>query len=491
MHNQRGARLPGAGGRDGDEIASVSRRLPPRAFRRLIERTSPVLAAPGRVPSETDLPGYERGLTGPGLGGLVEVCRPPRSVLIVRTDELGDLAMTLPLLTALRAAWPQARVTFLARDDQADLLRGGALVDEVVGWPDPVTRGDSPAGQFRCWRLGRRLLHRTRPLPGRFDLAVLPARETERFGARYVACTAARRVVGFDPAASPGAPGEAAERDLLSEPVRVGDPNDHALRHAERLAEVLGVRLTPDAYDAPGLAVIGPAERERARCLLSPLVVASPASAGPVLAVDPGAWQARGIWPAAAYAEAVGAVHDRTPVRVLLLGRPGDRDLADAFTAALKPSVPLVSAVGRAGPRVQAALLAECAVHLGGVGDTMHLACAVATACVTVSGHPAPGVPDAADAPERVGPWSVGSRVIRPDAPAGTGCADGCTAGSPHCITSIGVPQVTRAVLAVLAGRPAGGPSGRPGWTGPSAGGRPAGLPAQLSRSWWTGLARA
>ena len=398
-------------------------RVSPGHFRRLIERLSPVVEPvdPGNSPlakwarttaGGAVLPQPASRLFQPGA-----LKAPPRSVLVIRTDEVGDLATTLPLLTAARSAWPQARITLLARDSRGEIMRGGALVDEVVTWPveraGKAWTGSLP-DQFRCWRLGRRLLHHSRPLRGRFDLAILPQRDAEPFGARYVACTAALRVVGFDPTGH-GGPAAWDERDLLTDPVRSGEPQTHALRHSERLASAMGITITPDAYDAPGLALIGPADRAGARSLLSPLAP----SPGPLVAVH----LATGDWPPESCAAAINAVHARVPVRLALIGETGS---PEDFLRTLDPSIPLVSTIGRAHPRTLLALLADSDLFLGGAGDAMHLASSVATACVVVA--------DPSAAASSAGPWSAGSQVV----PGG------------------GVHQAVLEILTGLSWRPAG-----------------------------------
>nr|WP_269326528.1 glycosyltransferase family 9 protein [Kineosporia mesophila] len=324
------------------------------------------------------------------------------------------------------------------------------MVDDVVTWPARPWR-ESLAGQLRCWRFARRLLRRARPAQGRFDLAVLPRRDAEHFGARYVAAAAADRVAAFDPAdrlGPIGSIGQERERDLVSDLVCAGEPLTHVLRQGERLAAALGVTITPDAYDAPGLALIGPSDHAAARTLLSPLTAPAPAT-GPLVAVMLNSPHARGSWPG--YAEAVNQVHQRLGIRVVLLGGPDDEQLGDDFIRTLNPSVPIVSAVGRAPLRTTLALLASSDLYLGGIGDAMHLACAVATPCVAVTCHPAGGNPADDDAPNRIGPWSADSRVVGPARPA-AGCQDTCVSDVAHCITGVGTALVARTVADVLLG---------------------------------------
>ncbi|GAB6901703.1 glycosyltransferase family 9 protein [Kineosporia succinea] len=424
-------------------------RLSPGMFRRVAGWFSPVVepADPRNSPLARWARGEGEELEAPKLLRPGAVGAPPRSVLVIRTDEVGDLMMTLPLLMAMRAAWPQARVTLVTRGPWGELLRGASLVDDVVTW-DVESWTDSLAGQARCFRFARKLIRTARPVHGRFDLAVLPRRDAEYFGARYIAGAAAVRVVAFDPAdrlGPLGAPEVEQERELITDLVCAGEPLHHVVQHGERIAAEMGLTITPDAYDAPGLALISPSDRDAARILLSPLS----ASTGPLVAVMLSSPRARGVWPA--YAQAINQVRRHLPVRVVLLGAVGDDALAEDFVRALNPTVPLVSAVGRAPLRTTLAVLAAADLYLGGVCDTMHLASSVATACVALTCQPAHGNPVSPDAPNRIGPWSAGSQVVGPVRPA-EGCGDACVADDAHCIKNIGHGYVARAVIEVLTG---------------------------------------
>jgi len=69
----------------------------------------------------------------------------PRSVrrlLVVRPRFLGDLCLTLPVLDALRALCPQARIAYMAEEGPAALLEDDPRVDERI----VVRRAPGPAG---------------------------------------------------------------------------------------------------------------------------------------------------------------------------------------------------------------------------------------------------------------------------------------------------------------------------------------------------------
>ena len=61
-----------------------------------------------------------------------------RRILIVRTDRIGDVVLTLPMATAIRQRFPQAEVQFLLRGYTAPLAAGHPDVGKVVIAPDSL-----------------------------------------------------------------------------------------------------------------------------------------------------------------------------------------------------------------------------------------------------------------------------------------------------------------------------------------------------------------
>jgi ADP-heptose:LPS heptosyltransferase len=94
----------------------------------------------------------------------------PFSILVyVGLDLVGDGVMKLPFLRALRAAWPEARITWLA--GKGKTVYAGLLAPLVVGLVDEVIE-DAGIGN-KWWELLRR------PLAGRrFDLIIDTQRRT-------------------------------------------------------------------------------------------------------------------------------------------------------------------------------------------------------------------------------------------------------------------------------------------------------------------------
>ncbi len=55
-----------------------------------------------------------------------------KNILIVRTDRIGDVVLTLPLVQVLRRAYPDARISFLVRSYTKDIVAGQPGLNNVL-----------------------------------------------------------------------------------------------------------------------------------------------------------------------------------------------------------------------------------------------------------------------------------------------------------------------------------------------------------------------
>jgi len=69
--------------------------------------------------------------------------KPPRAILVLRTDQLGDLVVSVPALRVLREMFPEARLIGLLSPANAELGATLALFDEIViaDFPDDRLQG--------------------------------------------------------------------------------------------------------------------------------------------------------------------------------------------------------------------------------------------------------------------------------------------------------------------------------------------------------------
>ncbi len=56
----------------------------------------------------------------------------PKNILIVRTDRIGDVVLTLPLAGIIKKHYPDCKVAFLVNDYTKEIAKSNNLIDEVI-----------------------------------------------------------------------------------------------------------------------------------------------------------------------------------------------------------------------------------------------------------------------------------------------------------------------------------------------------------------------
>lgn len=122
---------------------------------------------------------------------------PPERILVVRTDQLGDMVVSVPALRRLRALFPAARIVGLLTAANADLARSLALFDEVIEADVP----DDPLRRQRTMLPEHQRALAQRLASERFDVAIDLA--TSGASRPLLKLAHARSTFGFDDDASP------------------------------------------------------------------------------------------------------------------------------------------------------------------------------------------------------------------------------------------------------------------------------------------------
>jgi heptosyltransferase-2 len=274
------------------------------------------------------------------------------AAIVVRTPNwLGDTVMAIPMLAALRAAEPDARITLVGR--WATLLAGQGVADVALPYPRPLA-------------LRRRL---ARALAAdRVDVAVLLPSSIESALAAW-RWRAARRV-GY------ATDGRAA---LLTDALPLPAPRQHQVDEYGALLAPLGVT---DVAAAPAWTLRRDAamDAEIAQLLADAGAEADARLVGLHLGA---AFGSSKLWPADAFgrlARRLAAI-GLTP---MLLGTADDAATATAVTRAA--GGPVASLVGRDRPALLPRLLARLRCLVSGDTGVAHLAAAVGVATVTLFG---------------------------------------------------------------------------------------------------------
>jgi len=257
------------------------------------------------------------------------------NILIVRLSALGDLVMASPLVHALRAARPDARITWLAQSGHGEILATHPGLDELIAWDR--SRWSALWSQRRYATLAGEIRGFHRSLRERRFDAVIDVQGLLK-SAVLARATGAPLRIALDPREGSGI--------LCTHAVhtRRGDP---ALGSEYRdLARQLG--LDEAAFDEPLPGADAP-DRDAARAVLAEAGVT-----GPYAAICPFTTRSQKHWFDARWRELARALHAESKIPVVVLGGPGDR-AASALLCAHEPA--LVDLAGRTGVREAVAVL--------------------------------------------------------------------------------------------------------------------------------------
>ena len=327
-------------------------------------------------------------------------------ILIVRMGALGDIVHALPVLSAIRAAYPLADIDWVADRKYA------AVLDLVDGISQRII---GPPGLRRALGTMRR-----RRYDAALDLqGLLKSAVTARL-------SGATRVVGFERAALR----ERSAAWFYTETVTVG-AGVHVIQKNLSILASLSIPL-PSQTRFP---LIVPSSAVADRVAME----AAAKGTGYVL-INPGAAWPNKRWVPERFGELARHIRERHALSSYVLWGPGEGDLADA----------VVSASGGAAARVPETRLGDLLAlsrhaKLMVSGDTgpVHLAAALSTPIVGLYGP---------TWPERNGPWSrddeVVSRATHCECHHKRQCkrAGPEPIGSRMCINGISVGEVAAAV---------------------------------------------
>jgi ADP-heptose:LPS heptosyltransferase len=282
-----------------------------------------------------------------------------REVLVLRLDRIGDVIMSVPALSDLRAALPHARIRLAVGRWSAEAVRT-APVDEVLVWSAPwVGRASEGADTFAG------LARRARSLRDqKLDLAIDLQGDVR--ASLLMRLTGARRRVGY---ANTGGGW------LLTDVV----PLDETVSWVEQNRRAVALAVGDAA--GPSVDLLTAEERGFGRRLVADLGLAS---RRPLVAVHPGGGRTVKQWDLGRWAEVAQRLQREFQATILLTGSDADRPLAEEVARRL--SFRPVDLIGRLTLRETMALLAELDLFLSPDTGTMHAACAIGTPSVSVFG---------------------------------------------------------------------------------------------------------
>jgi heptosyltransferase-2 len=338
-------------------------------------------------------------------------------ILIVRTDRIGDVVLSTPVIKALRSHYPHAYIAMMVSPYTKEVVEGSPYLDEVIIY-------DKDA-KHKSWR---RSLEFARGLKRkRFDLALV-LHPTNRvhlitFLAGIKRRVGYRRKLGF----------------LLTDkiPHTKQDGQKHELEYNLDLLRPLGIM----PQDREIFVSIKPEARQIVEELLRQEGIKDN---HPLLAVNPGASCPSKIWPAERFAEAADRLAQKYGFKVLVVAGSKDRYLAQDLVSNMRHTA--INLAGRLSLAQVAALLARCRLFISNDSGPVHIASAVGVPVISIFGRNQPGL-----SPRRWGPVGKGDRFLHKP----VGCLE-CLAHNCvqefKCLKAITVDDVIQVADTILKG---------------------------------------
>lgn len=275
----------------------------------------------------------------------------PRSIFVLRNNDIGDLLVVTPLFAALRRRFPEARIIAGVGDWNRDVLRDNPNVDEILPLNAPWHNGSTrPQGLVAALRYIAASREAATLAAHRCDIGI------DVLGSPQGSLLLMRAGIPWRMGVRGYAGGHSAAQQCIT-----FDEHEHVGRSALRFAELLGVTDLPE---------------NRPQIFLSE----APDSHDAVV-VAPGGGFAEKCWPVAHFA----ALLDRlAPHRVIAVGGVRDSE-AGAFLAGGRPHVE--DRTGQLSLRETFALIAGARGVITNSSMAMHAAAAFRKPCVVLLGN--------------------------------------------------------------------------------------------------------
>lgn len=336
-------------------------------------------------------------------------------ILISRTDRIGDVLLSTPVIKALREKFPQAYIAMLVAPYARDIVEGNPYLDEVIIYDKD--------GKHKSWR--RTIKFAGRLKKKKFDFAVILHPSNRLHLITFLAGIPLRlgynRKLGFlvnlrkVHTKQEGRKHEAEYNlDLLSELGISGNPRDLFMpirQESENYVEEL--------FRKEGIS-----------------------QADKILAINPGASCPSKIWPLENFARVAEKLASFHNFKILILGGPKEIHLADKVTREIKGKA--INLAGKTSVSQLASIFKRCSLFISNDSGPVHIASAIGVPVVSIFGRNQPGLN-----PRRWGPLGKRDKYLHKD----VGCIQ-CLAHNCQkefaCLKAITVEDVLKAAEDIL-----------------------------------------
>jgi heptosyltransferase-2 len=338
-----------------------------------------------------------------------------KRILIARTDRIGDVLLSTPVIKALRDRYPQAYIAMMVSPYARDIVEGNPYLDKVIIYD----KDGAHKSWFNSFKFSRGLKKK------KFDLALIlhPANRVHlvSFLAGIPRRIGYDRKLGF------------LLTDRIKHTKQLGEK--HELEYNLDLLRYLNIEPQEKNLYMP----VKPESEKWVRELFKQEGIQE---ADKLLAIHPAASCPSKIWPAERFAQAADKLAQKYGFKILIIAGPKDLKTAEVLVKHLRSGV--INLAGKTSVSQLASFLKRCALFISNDSGPVHIASAVGTPVISIFGRNQAGL-----SPRRWGPVGLKDRVLHKE----TGCIE-CLAHNCQkqfaCLKAISVEDVLAAADAIL-----------------------------------------
>ncbi len=336
-------------------------------------------------------------------------------ILIARTDRIGDVLLSTPVIRALREKFPQAYISMVVAPYAREIVEGNPYLDEVIIYDKD--------GKHKSW--WRTLKFASRLKKKKFDLAIILHPTNRLHLITFLAGIPQR--LGYDRKFG----------CLINR--RKKHTKQEGLRHeAEYNLEFLSdLGITGDPQN-----LFMPIKEESEQYVDELFRRNGLSQTDKILAINPGASCPSKIWPVERFVEVAERLSNLYNFKILILAGPKEIYLANKIAGDLQAKA--INLAGKTSVSQLASILKRCVLFISNDSGPVHVACAVGTPVISIFGRSQAGL-----SPRRWGPLGKHGKYLHKE----VGCIQ-CLAHNCikefACLKAITVEDVVSAAESIL-----------------------------------------
>ncbi|MCX5669504.1 MAG: lipopolysaccharide heptosyltransferase II [Candidatus Omnitrophica bacterium] len=300
-------------------------------------------------------------------------------MLIVRTDRLGDVLLSTPVVKALRQKFPQGYISMLVSPYTKDVLDGNLALDEIITF-------DKDAKNSQGWWSTFKFIRDLRKK--KFDLAIV-LHPTIRMHLLIFLAGIPKRL-GYDR--------------------KFGFLLTDRIKHTKQYGQKHESEYTLDLVRYLGITPVDktlfmPIKQESEKWVEVIFSQAQIKDSDKLLVIHPAASCPSRIWPAERYAQVADQLVRKHGFKVILVCGPKDIQKAEVVIKNMRSQA--LNLAGKTSISQLASLLRRCQLFISTDSGPMHVACALGVPVITIFGRSQAGL-----SPQRWGPLGAKSRIL-------------------------------------------------------------------------------